>query len=75
MSYQDRFGVTNIRPDDRDNLDISFDYDDNPSETYPVFLFTPDMKNPNDHYHITLSLSQAQRLHQWLTDYLAEKER
>ncbi len=44
------------------HLDISLDYDTDESKKYPVFLFTPDMSNTDDHYHIELTYKEAEVL-------------
>lgn len=73
MAYKDRYGSTDIRTGRIDNLSIGWDYEDNPEDVKqrkPVFLFTPDMKDTNTHYHIELDRRQARKLRDWLTSYL-----
>ena len=72
MAYKDRFGGTDICDGSVYNFSIGWDYNDNPSDEkqrYPVFLFIPDMEDP-DHYHIELNRKQARILRDWLNDYL-----
>ena len=74
MAYKDRFGGTDIRKGKIDNLSIGWDCDgemEDPKQRYPVFLFTPDMGNTNEHYHIQLDKKQAKLLAKWLQDYLS----
>ena len=72
--YSSTFGVTKIIPDKRDNLSISWDVDgediDDKSIRIPVLLFTPDMDNTGDHYHIPLDYEQAVKLKKWLNEYV-----
>lgn len=79
MSYKKhRYGSTTIRSEQRDNLSIGWDADVYEPETcsksrrYPVFLYTPDMRDLNTHYHISLNKQQAKQLKQWLEDYLED---
>jgi hypothetical protein len=72
MSYKSKYGITDIRATERDNLSISLDRDTDKSKPYPVFLYTPDMRNTSTHYHVELSKAQAKKLHKWLTQYLKE---
>ena len=75
MSYKDKYGITPIKKNKIDNFSINWDYDDNPNDKnqrFPVFLFTPDMKDTNTHYHIVLGKNQAKVLRDWLSDYLKD---
>lgn len=87
MAYRHKFGITHIKPFDRhgrDQLDISFEADDcisdqrgeigwNPRKCKPVLLHV--LKDGEfEHNHITLTHGQAKKLHQWLTDYLADPD-
>jgi hypothetical protein len=74
MSYKTKFGITNIRASKVDTLSISWDYDVNPKKKYPVFLFTPDMNDTNEHYHIALTPAQARKLRDWLSEYLKDRK-
>ncbi len=56
-----------IRKNRRDNLHISWDESDG-----FVFLFTPDMENTDNHYHIELTDRQAMRLSSFLNKKLEE---
>lgn len=49
-----------------DNLQISLDFDSRPSRTFPVLLFTPDMQNPENHFHIKLNKREVSKLSIWL---------
>jgi hypothetical protein len=73
MSYDDRFGSTNIKSTTRDNLGISRDELD--GEVVPVLLYTPDMRDSNTHHHIPLTRREAADLHGWLGRYLADRNR
>ena len=55
------------------NLKINRDYFSNPKSHFPVFLFTPDMENVSEHFHISLSRKTANKLRKWLDKY--EKDR
>lgn len=80
--YKDRYGVTNIRKGRRDNLSISWDNFVNAAKNFalpkfkknriPVFLYTPDMENTREHFHIELNKRQARVLRDWLNDYLKD---
>ncbi len=56
-----------LRKSRRNNLHISWDESDG-----FVFLFTPDMENIWNHYHIELSEKQATRLSSFLSKKLGE---
>lgn len=74
--YKNRYGITKIRKGKFDNLMISWDSesDENDKDTrYPVFLYTPNMNDKMDHYHIELNKKQAEKLRDWLTCYLEDK--
>lgn len=82
MSYRNKYGITRIRTESYNNLVISWDsdaigwnYQNNPKTRYPVLLYTPDMNDTNEHYHIDLTPTQARKLHKWLGDYLKDKAR
>ena len=53
-----------------ENLDISLDYDTNPKKQFPVLLYTPNMKNTNEHFHICLNRRETRKLHKYLGEYL-----
>lgn len=82
MAYKDRYGSTIIRPQTRDNLSIGWDNFKNSSKNFdkpkyaknrvPVLLFTPDMNDTNNHYHIELNKNNAKVLRDWLNDYLKD---
>lgn len=73
---KEKYKVTEIVPDNRDNLSISMDYDDDWDEVqqrFAVMLFTPDMNDTTEHWHIQLDDNQAKKLHSWLGDFLNMK--
>ena len=73
MAYKDRYGITMIKPDTWNNLEICWDRETMDSEEkHPVFLFTPDMNKTGDHHHIELTKAQATELKNWLDAYLEE---
>jgi hypothetical protein len=77
MSFYNRYGVTKIKEEMRDNLSISFDsgipgIPD--SEVGAVFLYTPEMDNAENHYHITLNRDQIEIIRDWCDDFLKEKD-
>lgn len=74
MAYEDKFGITNIKPDRCGNLDISRDTGFTDDEHLAVFLFTPNM-NKEHHYHIDLSVEQAEVLADWLTKFVKEHKK
>jgi hypothetical protein len=57
-----------VRDEPIDNLQISEDMDGDKSLV--VLLYTPTMRNTNEHFHVELDRSQAEALHQWLREYL-----
>ena len=70
--FEDRFGITKIIDEDMDNLGISFDEGWRGKEMNAVFLFTPDMNDTREHYHIFLNRDRVKLLHDWLGQFLAE---
>jgi hypothetical protein len=64
MGYKNKFGYTKIKSKQINNFIISWDYNTTPKSKFPVFLFTPDMDDTNNHYHIKLDKTQARK-----TDY------
>lgn len=84
MAYRNRYGSTQLRKGQRDNLSIGWDNFINSAKNFakseyahnriPVLLFTPDMKWTQEHYHIALSKHQARELRNWLTAYLKDIE-
>lgn len=82
MAYKDRYGSTKLRNGRRDNLSIGWDNFVNSAKNFaspkyahnrvPVFLFTPDMEDTKQHYHIELNKQQAKDLRDWLTAYLKD---
>jgi hypothetical protein len=77
MAYEDRFAITKIIDQNRDNLSVSFDsgtrrFKEN--EVGAVLLYTPDMSNTSEHYHIELNRQEATLLKEWLEAFLNEKD-
>lgn len=72
-AIRERYNVTTIKNSERDNLVVSWDFDEdenNKSTRFPVLLYTPDMKNMIEHHHIPLTRQEAETLWAWLTNYL-----
>jgi hypothetical protein len=67
--------VESIIESDFDNLSISWDYvvTDTPDMGFPVLLFTPNMNNTDEHYHIELRTQEALKLRNWLNKFLELK--
>ena len=61
-----------IRSSDRDNLSIGLEYNTNAEKPYPMFLYTPSLKDLNNHFHIALSKKQVRILRDWLSEYLGK---
>lgn len=55
------------------SLSISRDYNTRPSFFFPVFLFTPDPNDTNNHFHISLTKKQAIKLRDWLNKYIRDR--
>lgn len=76
MAYEDRFGITDIRDQNCDNLSISVDTcqeaEGGPIETIAVLLYTPSMDNTNEHFHIPLTVDQAKVMAEWLDKFVKE---
>ena len=73
MAYNDKFGITKICKGKIDNLSISWDYHDNPDDKKqrrPILLYTPNMANTSQHFHIELTRKQARLFNEWLNEYL-----
>jgi hypothetical protein len=73
MSYKDKYGITKIKPNTKDNLSISWDTDEDEKKE-AVILFTPDMGSQSEHFHIDLTLDETRELHSWLSSFLAEND-
>jgi hypothetical protein len=58
----------------KERLSISLDYDEDPSQPFPVLLYIPNVAE-FDHHHIHLTNENAAILHQWLGDYLKTLEK
>lgn len=77
MSYQNKFGITKIIDKKRDNLSVSFDTGTRrfkEDEVGVVFLYTPDMDNTQEHFHIELTRQEASLLKDWLGAFLSEPD-
>jgi vacuolar-type H+-ATPase subunit F/Vma7 len=69
MSYQDKYGITQIKDGDHNNLSLSVD--DMGNGKVPILLFIPD-KNKPDHDHIVLTRENAATMLVWLQHYLQD---
>ena len=69
------YRVTLVTKRRYDNLIVSEDWDENPKRTYPVFLYTPDIKHPDQHWHIPLKPAEVRRLYRWLGTHLSNKKK
>tara|TARA_R100001086_G_scaffold246872_2_gene179859 strand:+ start:1347 stop:1592 length:246 start_codon:yes stop_codon:yes gene_type:complete len=59
-----------------DNLRISWDYEDDPediSQRTVSFLYTPDMDNTYEHFHIELNDAEGMALRNWLIEFYHKK--
>jgi hypothetical protein len=65
--YGKRFGVLGISWDNFVSQDMN-----NKRYRIPVFLYTPDMEDSVNHYHIPLTKKQARKLRDWLNLYLKD---
>lgn len=83
MSYKSKFGLTEIIPRVRNNLVISWDLESEDWDEinqkpvgkltkFPILLFTPNLNNTKEHYHIDLSREQAILLKEWLDAYIED---
>lgn len=73
--YKDKYGITDIKDTVCNALSISRDTDlDGKGMEIPVavLLFTPTMRNTDDHHHIALDIEEAKRLKLWLHKFLKE---
>jgi len=69
MSDKKKFAMTEvIRAENHDHLSIS--HDDHGEGPIAVFLYTPDMNNKMNHFHIELNPDQAEVLREWLDRWL-----
>lgn len=77
MSFQDRYGSTSIVNRKLDNLSVSFDCGTrrfSVNEVGVVLLFTPDMSNTSEHFHIEIKREEAIILKEWLDLFLKNKD-
>lgn len=75
MAYNDRYGITQIVDGDIGNLSVSYDeggFRIEDDETGVFLLYTPHMDDKIEHYHIELNVSEAEKLHEWLGQFLNE---
>jgi hypothetical protein len=75
MSYASKFGATKIRQGKVDNLQINRDKTLEGEAAHPVLLYTPNMNDLNNHFHIPLTWKQAVKLKSWLDAYLGDPGR
>lgn len=66
MAYEDKYSITDIKDSKYNNLIISID------EKSPVLLYTPNMDNTAEHFHIELNDKEANKLYMWLMQYFGE---
>ena len=59
MVHKDRIRKTVIKNSPFNNLSVSLDFETDAKDKFPVLLFTPDMSNLNNHFHIELSVEEA----------------
>jgi hypothetical protein len=71
MAYKDKHAITDIVPSMMNNLSISVDYIGGEGKV-PVMLFTPNMNNTNNHYHIPMTREEAVEMLHWLQAYLQD---
>jgi len=77
MAFKDRYAITKIIDENRDSLSISIDSgirrleDD---EVGAVFLYTPDMGNTKEHFHIELTKDEVLKLRDWCDSFLNEPD-
>ena len=71
--YSEKFGLLDICDSEYHKLGVGWDYDsDINDEKTATFLFTPDMKNTGEHFHIVLNREQATNLRDWLNEYISD---
>ena len=79
MAYKNKYGITKIKSKRIDNFSIGWDYrnydPNNKRDRFPVFLFTPDMEDTKNHYHIVLDRKQSKILKKWLEDFLKDTKK
>lgn len=76
MSSKDRYMITKIRDTKYDNVSLSIDenMDKDEFEVAMVMLYTPDMNNTMDHYHVTFDRERVIALRDWCNDFLSEPD-
>ena len=78
MAYKDKHGIIKIKDSTHNNVSISCDYlneEGEPVEKVPVLLFTPNMEDTSEHFHIVLDKKEAKKLNTWLTDYFKDNKK
>ena len=63
----------NIRDTPHDWLHVGHERDEDGSDL-AVLLYTPDMEDKGNHFHIALDITQAKTLFNWLSIFLAKAE-
>jgi hypothetical protein len=68
------FDIKLLKVSDRPmyNVQISMDFDEDENLQHAVILFTPNMNDTGDHYHIPLNKGQMVALRDWLTARLGD---
>lgn len=69
LSFKESNGLE-IVEGDVDHLAISEEVSDDGTLNYPVLVFTPDMGKVTECFHIELYKHEAQKLHDWLGEFL-----
>ena len=57
------------------NFLISENYNHKPTNTYLSILYTPNMIDTGNHYHIDLDLKQVKKLHKFLGEFVRLKKK
>lgn len=65
--------VLHVRPGRIDNLDVSEDVDLD-GRPIAVLLYTPDMRDTDEHHHVDLDDAQVRALRDWLGAYIARHQ-
>jgi hypothetical protein len=71
MSYEDKYGITTIRNNMMNYLEVNKDTGSG-NEPIAVLFFTPDMLFVDDHFHIELNVKEAKKMAEWLNKFVAE---
>lgn len=73
---EEKYLIEKIKTGTTDNLSLSCDCDDDyevVADRFPVMLYTPDMSNTSEHFHISFSDVEAYKLSRWLDKYFKMK--